>query len=218
MIMKTRMALHLKIISSSLFLASIALSILIFVVCIMMEKWYIVNHVEPRHIYIVYETIFSMGTVFLFSSLFCWEIDKHILAWLLSTPLQPLRFLMEKWVIGFGCMLLLFVVPLLLIHTVMLNLNWSVLLCNVLAPSVFLGHFTLCLALFTRSTFAGISIPLLLWGLEIISRGLITGSFTLFAITFGSDFLLINRMVVWIFSIVWLIFCWLFLRRRNLFT
>lgn len=215
--MKTRLALHVKIISSSLFFASIGTAILIFIVCMLMEKWYIVNHVEPMHIYIFYETAFSMVTVFLFANLLYREIDKNVFAWLFSIPLRSLSFLLEKWAIGFCCMLIVFAVPLWFIDKLLVNLEWNFLFYHVLAPSMFLGNLTLWVTLLSRSTFVGTTIPLFLWGIELISRGMITGPFTLFGVTFGSEHLMINRFILWMWSILFMILSYLLLRKRVRF-
>lgn len=213
----SRFGLNIRIVMSALSWTAIGWAVAMLLISLVMEKWSFVNVMHSGHIIRFYEIGYPLVALFLFSQLFAVEMDKHIFSWLLSAPLRAWTYLIHKWLFGLVILLLLYFVPLFIVDQWVISLPWKEMLLYTLVPSITLGHLAMCLTIAGKGSFAGICGPLFVWGLEVISRGMLTGYYHLFAMSYGSELLELNRMMYWVLSAVLWGVSGIFLNRRSYF-
>lgn len=213
----SRLGFHMRIVMSALSWTAIGWACFMLFICFVMEKWDFVHTVHPGHIIRLYEIGYPLAALFLFSQLFAVEMDNKIFSWFLSAPIRSWNYLLARWLFGFVILLLLYIIPLFAIDQWVISLPWKEMLLYTFVPSITLGHLALFLTIAGRGSFAGLCGPLFIWGLEFISRGMLTGHFKLFAMSYGSELLELNRMIYWAISILLWIGSGILLSRRAYF-
>lgn len=165
----------------------------------------------------LYEKGYPLVSVILFSQLFAEQADKNMLAWMLSAPIRTWKYLLEKWSIAFTLVFLFYLVPLFIIDRMVVHLPWKDLLVYVFVPSVFLGHLAMFVTIVSKESFAGLAVPLFVWGMEMMSYSQLAGNFRLFAMIPPVEILEVNRAFYWALAILFLLLSGVFLRRRSYF-
>lgn len=210
---------HWRIIQSGLLWLAIGYALLLFIFTLNLENLNIVEETEFYHILAIYEIGFALCALFLFSQLFSEEIEEGMFKWLFSLPLNPWRYLMERWLIGIVLLSVIYFGSMLCLDLLLLELPWDKRIFYTFIPALMLGQLAMFVSILSRNEWLGMGVPLFYWTFEAFSRGEVTKGVYLFLNTFPIEDISLewNRVILLTASLLLLAGSGWLLNRRQFF-
>lgn len=171
---------HVRFITNGLTVAAVCFAAGLLAVACNMERWHFVEKTEIRHLALLYEMVFPLVPVLIFSQLFAEETDEGIFRWIMALPFKRLQWMLGRWLTGMALLAAVYFGSLLAVDRLVLPLSWGSFAYEVWVPSLWLGHLALFAALLLRSPLAGLGTGLAYWCMESLSGGQLTGRWYLF--------------------------------------
>jgi ABC-type transport system involved in multi-copper enzyme maturation permease subunit len=211
-----RFKIQFKIIQSSIVWAALGYALFLLTISFFLEDLHFVREMELVHIKGIYEIGFSLFAVFLFSQLFSEEMEEGMFRWLLSMPINPWIYLIERWFWGITLLIFIYTGSMFCIDRYVIEIPWDKFIVYILIPSLVLGHFAMFITIISQNEWLGMAAPLFYWALEALSQGMLTQQYYLFHVTFSVPDSSIewNRMMLFFASsVLWLMSGWLIGKR-----
>lgn len=211
--------MHLRIFQSGMVWLACGYAAVILGISLALEKLHIVEEIHFLHIQGIYELGFALYAIFLFSQLFAEEIEEGMFKWLFSLPLNPWRYLMERWLVGMIGLVLIFVGSMICIDLFAVQVEWTKAVFYSIVPALMLGHLAMFVSILTKNEWIGMAVPLFYWTFEAFSRGDLTKGLYLFLNTFPIEDISLewNRGILLILACLLLLACGWILNKRMYF-